>query len=446
MVQDCISIHFQRSFPILHEPSLRADAAYFFGADTPQCLAKDVLPLMRSFTVLTAFCAAQSFLYARSSIPYGLAVGPKFLAAARSMLHEYEDDDLSNPDATSLQIRTLLSRSVQQHAGDSQLSWHLVGEACLIARRMRLYSESAVSQHPPLEATMLRNTFWMLWLADASAICIQNRAVVLYEPLFDAEMDLAEFGLNQVPLLQGGNADTLGEFEVSLSQCFHHLRRTWEAAARVMMAIRACGRSNPGNIDPKLAIGSEKLGEIKQMYSQFNAALDDIPATLQPSVVFGEALPEEERPCYISQRYRLLSAFYYGKLMILHECRNLGLASVVGFRDDDSTLNSEEINVARDFIHNLQSIQFHYLVELGEPGVEVMRAVGSILLVISQKSEDVTTRQRALSQLSVLLDILARLDSQASDKLTAQLPQVRVRDYQGGEGPTSFLARLRRVE
>ncbi|KAM6509541.1 hypothetical protein FALCPG4_017192 [Fusarium falciforme] len=426
MAQHSISVHFQRSFPILHEPSLRADAAYFFGADTPadlQYAAKDPLTLMRSFAVLTAFCAAQSFLYAKSTIPYGAAVGPRFLTASRSMLREYEDDDLRNPDATSLQIRMLLSRSAQQHAGDSWLSWHLVGEACLIARRMRLYSESAVSQHPPLEATMLRNAFWMLWSADSSAICMQNRAVVLYEPLFDTEMDLAEFGLNQVPLLEGGNADAPGEFEVSLSQCFHHLRRTWEAAARLMMVIRAYGRSNPGNIDPELAIGSTKLNKIKQMYSQFNAVLDDIPATLQPSVVFGETLTEAERSCYISQRYRLLSAYYYGKLMIIHECRHLGLVSVVGFRDDDSTLNSEEINVARDFIHNLQSIQFHYLVELGEPGVEVMRAVGSILLAISQKSENATTGQRALSQLNILLDILARLDSQASEKLTAQLSQ-----------------------
>ncbi|KAJ6097255.1 hypothetical protein N7499_001629 [Penicillium canescens] len=433
IAQHCISIHFRRSFPILHEPSMRADATYFFGADDeipPTYLAeyagKDGLTLMRSFAVLTALCAAQSFLHARSTLPYGAAVGPKFLRAARCMLREYEDDDRRDPDATSLQIRMLLSTSLQQYAGENGLAWHLVGEAGLIARRMRLYNESAVSQYSPLEATMLRNSFWMLYVADASATCMKNRAVILHEPLFDSDMDLATFGMNQVPLLESENIDTPGEFEVNISQAFHQMRRTWVAAARLMLAIREYGRLKSDNNPPELAFDSSQFSNITQMYSQFDASLDDIPATLQPSVVFGQdddTVMEEGRSCYISLRYRLLSAYYYAKLMIIHECRHLGLTSMVGFRDDDSVLNGEEINVARDFINNLQSIPFHYLEELGEPVIEVMRGVGSILLAISQKSENALTRRRALSQLNVLLDVLARLDSQASNKLTAQLSQ-----------------------
>jgi hypothetical protein len=51
-----------------------------------------------------------------------------------------------------------------------------------------------------------------------------------------------------------------------------------------------------------------------------------------------------------------------------------------------------------------------------------MRAVGSILLAITQGSDHSISRQRALTHLDVLVDILARLDSQASEKLTLQLP------------------------
>jgi hypothetical protein len=363
------------------------------------------------------------------------------------MLREYEDDDRRDPDATSLQIRMLLSTSLQQYAGENGLAWHLVGEAGLIARRMRLYNESAVSQYPPLEATMLRNAFWMLYVADASATCMKNRAVILHEPLFDSDMDLATVGMNQVPLLEGENIDTPGEFEVNISQAFHQMRRTWVAAARLMLAIREYGRLKSDNNLSELAFDSSQFSKITQMYAQFDASLDDIPATLQPSVVFGQGddtVMEEGRSCYISLRYRLLSAYYYAKLMIIHECRHLGLTSMVGFRDDDSVLDGEEINVARDFINNLQSIPFHYLAELGEPVVgnpfslsiiqslycingvqqiEVMRGVGSILLAISQKSENALTRRRALSQLNVLLDVLARLDSQASNKFTTQMSQ-----------------------
>jgi hypothetical protein len=90
---------------------------------------------------------------------------------------------------------------------------------------------------------------------------------------------------------------------------------------------------------------------------------------LQPPVVFGQSdatVTDSERQCYISQRYRLLSDT---KLRVIHECKHLGLASVVGLRDDGGTIANEQVNVARDFIHNLQSVEFHYLEELGEPEV-----------------------------------------------------------------------------
>jgi hypothetical protein len=64
-----------------------------------------------------------------------------------------------------------------------------------------------------------------------------------------------------------------------------------------------------------------------------------------------------------------------------------------------------------------------------------MRAVGSILLAISQTSENAISRQRALSQLNVLVDILARLDSRASDKLAAQLPHAQTTEFTAVEHP-----------
>ncbi|KAH8430723.1 fungal specific transcription factor domain-containing protein [Aspergillus melleus] len=172
------------------------------------------------------------------------------------MLHEYEDDDRRDPNATSLQIRMLLSTSFQQHSGETGLAWHIVGEAGLIARRMRLHSESVVSQYSPLEAAMLRNAFWSLYMADAAAECMQNRGLVLHEPLFDTEMDLLE-GTHQVPLMGAGKTNTVGPFEQSLSQSFHQIRRTWELAARLMRAIRAAGRASR-NIDPQLSTECNK--------------------------------------------------------------------------------------------------------------------------------------------------------------------------------------------
>jgi hypothetical protein len=418
------------------------------GQDTPPTLdgVEDAgaLALMRAFAVLTAFCAAQSFRYAKSALPFGGIVAPKFLVAARSMLHEYEDDDRRDPDVTSLQIRMLLSISFQQASGETGLAWHFVGEAGLIARRLRLYRESVLMQYTPLEAAMLRNVFWSLYTADASAECMQNRGVVLHEPLFDAELNLLD-GAGQIPLIEADTStSTVSLFEQQLSQSFHQIRRTWALAARLLRAIRAFGRTSH-SIDPQLFSGTQQITALALMYSQFTAALDNMPRVLQPPVVFAQndsTVTEFERQCYISLRYRLLSAYHYAKLRATHECKNLGLASVVGLQDGEATLANEQVNVARDFIHNLQSVEFHFLEELGEPEVcdrprsvghvgadtvkqvEVIRGVGSILLAITQGSGDAISRQRALTHLNVLVDILARLDSQASAKLTTQLPHL----------------------
>lgn len=376
IAQLCISIRCHRSFPIVHERSLRADATYFFGAEG-ECFPTSIgqhgtkhgLALMRSFTVLTVLCAAQSFLFANTTIQYGAAVGPKFLAAARAMFHYNEDVDRQTPDATSLQVRMLLSTCIQQHTGESGLAYHLVNEASLIARRLRLYRESVVSQYPPLEATLLRNAFWSLYSADSSAICCQNRAVILYEPLFDAEMDLQGPGLNQVPLLDCEHEGCMGTFELGLLQSFHYLRRTWGNASRLLLSIRQLGRMKRERSD----FDPAQLMRNREMYIDFSESLDDIPAILQPSKPLSEdgSLSTAERSSFISLRYRLLSTYYFSKLMIIHECRVLGFALVLGLRDDDYVLASEEVNAARDYILTLQSVEFHVLQELGEPAVSL---------------------------------------------------------------------------
>ncbi|RSL66555.1 hypothetical protein CEP54_003643 [Fusarium duplospermum] len=365
-----------------------------------------------------------SFLHARSAIPYGSVIGPKFLRAARRILREYEDEDLLYPDSSSIQVRMLLSTSIQQSVGENGLAWHFVGEASLIARRLRLYSENVVNQYPPLEATLLRHCFWSLYIADSAGTCMRNRAIVLYEPLFDAELDLATIGFDQAPLLDPEFGGVSDGFEISLLQGFHHIRCNWSTAADLLLAIREYGKRHPLGPGQEQTADATQIATLTNMYSEFNALLDETPPPIQPPMVFEhelEVITEHQQACYKSQRFRVLSIHYCAKLMIMHECSRHGLTAIVGFRNDDASFTNEEINVARDFVHNLQSIPFNYLEENGEPGVELMRSVGSILLEISQNSEMALSRQRALSQLSVLLDILARLDSKASAKLTAEL-------------------------
>jgi hypothetical protein len=197
-----------------------------------------------------------------------------------------------------------------------------------------------------------------------------KRAAVLYEPLFDMEMDLEAIGANHVPLLDLGQAPTQGDVEKSILEGFHLLRRTWSLAANIMLRIRAYARiKTRGSANGQLLREAELMG-IADLYLDFAAALDNLPPTLQnpnsSTCTDEESVAQYHRVCFTSQRFRLLSMYYATKLMIIHECSKYELTAAVGLRSEESTLATEKINVARDFIHNLQCVPFEYIQGNGE--------------------------------------------------------------------------------
>ena len=259
---------------------------------------------------------------------------------------EYKDYDLQNPDSTSLQIRMLFSTCFQLHTGESRLAWHSVAEAGFIARSMRLYCEHAICQFDPLESILLRFSLWSLYIADCAAVCVANRALTLHELLFDIDMDLEPFGSTRVPLIVEDGMKT------SLLEGFHKIQHTWSLASKVILLIRAYTRCH-WNADEPL-IQQAELAKISQRYSEFIAYLDEIPPSLQsPATSFyhdGASSRYDVSSAYTSQRYRLLSAFSFLKLLIVYNCVCHGLASVIGLRDEESTMTVEVINAAREYI------------------------------------------------------------------------------------------------
>lgn len=266
-VQSCISVFFQRSFPnqpILHELSLRRHAENYFGepgsrdagasaaAGTSPAAPRDAafeidpnvsaIETMRSFALVTAVAAMVSLLHGKTVISWGTATGPLFLRVSRAMLKEYEDEDISCPNSSSLQIRMLFSTCLQL-TGHNELAWHVVGEASMMAFRMHLYSERVLAQYEPLEGTLLRACFWMLYTSDCTVTCTGKRAGVLHEPLlFDGDLDIQMIGPDHVPMLDPGNPFHKNGLETRILESFHLHRRTWALAARLMLAIRSYSR------------------------------------------------------------------------------------------------------------------------------------------------------------------------------------------------------------
>ncbi|CAH0057501.1 unnamed protein product [Clonostachys solani] len=181
-----------------------------------------------------------------------------------------------------------------------------------------------------------------------------------------------------------------------------------------------------------------ELSRLSLMYSEFVSVLDDMPPSLQSSVILlrDNESPTEYQPIsFTTQRYRLQTMFYCAKLLVVHECIRFELPSIIGLHNDRSASTREELNIARDFVHTLQSVPFHYLRGNGEPGIELIRAVGSVLLEISQNSNDESHQQRGHTLLNIILNILAKLNSQASDKLIEQLSNTSVASFPSSMSP-----------
>ncbi|KAH7010169.1 hypothetical protein EDB80DRAFT_839379 [Ilyonectria destructans] len=248
---ECFDLVFHRlfpCFPLLHEPSLRASACQFFDSidgseeqSSPHGIGtqNERIALMRSFASVTFICGTAAFTFRRSFLPYGDLVGVPFLWASREMLRHYEDYDLQHPNSTSIAIRALHSSSLKRHTGQNGLAWHVFGQASLIAQALRLHSEKEVIKYNTLEATLLRFSFWVLYVSDKSAISMRIRAIVFHEPLFDSEMDIDPYGPDRVALLDPTRPHNQPPFEDTLLARFHLIRRNWSFAARIFWEIRS---------------------------------------------------------------------------------------------------------------------------------------------------------------------------------------------------------------
>ncbi|KAF6816442.1 C6 transcription factor [Colletotrichum plurivorum] len=321
IVDECISLyvlHLFPSAPVCHIPGLRAmaasqfplggytntnDNAFEHGTD------HDRVAHMKEFTLLTAVCAAIASVYPETMLPYRDLVAAPFLRASRSMLKVYEDYDTQYPISSSLSTRLLQSAALQHAAGKTSAAWHVLSQAGLLAQSFRLHSEQSLAKYDPLEATLLRNNFWMLFVADKSAIAMANRPVTLHEPLFDSTMDLAEKNPIRVSLLDPSMRNLPDAFEDTLMEGFPLIRRCWASASRLLLAIRS-KRQNTALDDPIIHTNREDRETMTRMYKDVIGVLDELPPWLDsPDTVELEPGYDVafQRSCFWTQKARLVA-------------------------------------------------------------------------------------------------------------------------------------------
>lgn len=249
LIHNCINLFLQYMFPntpIAHEGTLRAAASLFLPENHPDILGTTLGPFThaftsyaKSFTLITALCAFATSVMPELLLPKrDLLTGP-FLQSSKAMLSLYENYDLEQPDSTSLTIRIWQSGALQNLTGRASGAWHCHSEVSLLALRLRLYDENALTRDSAIEPRLLHPNFWWLYSADKAAAGVENRISVLSKPLFEDGLTLLEHYKDEESLLDEERGITEGDLEQRICAGFHLKTQIWAAAATVTTKIKA---------------------------------------------------------------------------------------------------------------------------------------------------------------------------------------------------------------
>ncbi|KAH8171628.1 C6 transcription factor [Sarocladium implicatum] len=429
--------------PCGHEPTLRLGVSVFSRDTRPSVLGpasslradSPQLAYMKRFCQTTAICAFVFSTAPVSLMPLKDVLAGPFLQASRAMLSSYEIYDLEFPDSASLVIRAWHASAMQNTSGKHGAAAQTHMGAELLALRLRLYDEAAVTKYDAHEAQQLRAIFWILHHSDKASVAFSSRIYILNESSFDGQITVQEHGdLTQTPHLALTPKFNDPPLDEHIHASFHKKRRMWMYAADLIKAVRAYPRvtdpprdyaGSPGVNGPGgETITQSELDRLSTLYLTFTGSMEVIPSWFalpeQPRLPNGELDPEttqyRERSCW-AMRSNMMTSFHCLKLIILQECCSRGLHSVMGLGDSEMLLAVRKMDIAQDFLYELQIVPFESFKMQGEPGVQRVRQVGSRMLELVENAANDVIRARARSQFRQLLDYLSKLDSKVSDEL-----------------------------
>lgn len=392
IMHKCVDIFVQYIFPntpIAHEPSLRRAVSDIAEGLSPQLCADasrtNLVPAMRSFTLITALCAFVTSVVPENLISPSISLTWPFYHASRAMLRLYEEFDLESPVASSYTSRIWQSSALQNVTGKNGVAWHVSGEVTVMAMRTRLYSEETLSQTPALESQLLRANFWLIYLTDRTATAFEGRPSVMSDILSHGLLTLRDQGPSPEPLLDPSNPTYRQPAEASLIQGFHLKTRLWATVADFMHKLKSFGNRKEPVRPPNLTgTTDDDWAELVQVHRDFLSVLDDLPPCLRsPNGVASTAAIDDSVSSYQAQsfwalRNNILSVYHCMKLVILHECMLQGIPKVLGLANEAESLAVRQLEIVQDFLLEMQLAPFMCLKVQGEAAV---RGLPSILLL-----------------------------------------------------------------
>lgn len=374
IANQCIDFYMRYTFPtapLVHEPTLREAVSLFFSDTAPtDAFEADSyegrVAQARLFSLVTGLCASITSVTPEDLLPYRQFLTESFLGASREALISFELYDMEHPNSTSLAIRAFHSTAMQQSTGKFGAAWHIHSQACLLAQDLRLYSETAVRRHDPLEARLLRLNFWHLYTADKAAAAFRTRPFTLHEALFDEELTIEPCGDPSISLLGKPTQTDNGQLEERFLVGFHLIRRIWSSASGLLSSLRVFRQQTE---EVKSQLGHE--------YLNFMGLMNELPSWLTISDIVSShdvgGVTAEHKPSFWIQRCTIMVTFYCLRLVILQQCVDSDAHEVAGLpRDQVSTMLTKKLEMVQDFVQALEDIPFIYLQVKGEPNVSIV--------------------------------------------------------------------------
>ncbi|KAM3511746.1 hypothetical protein MY11210_004636 [Beauveria gryllotalpidicola] len=420
ILNQCIDLFFDHLYPLtplVHEPSFRHNLAYFVPSDRAPHLER--CP-EAAFTLITAVCAEAAFLLPKDIFPSGETVAGIFLQASRNCLAEYLESDLENPNASSITIRYFHSNCVHA-SGKPKFSWHIFGEATRLAQVMRLHDEASYKGLYPIEAEMRRRVFWIVYMGDKSAAILNSRPITMHKYSFERGVTAAyPTGIeeeSQTPISPDSvrATESASTRRQKLILGFNANIRLWSAASDLLLALRIMEDQSQLSREDGLmhTLSAPQREIIDPLYISFITSLDNLPSCLK-SHSFAPALKSEtsQPQQFLIQYANLQVSMHCLRMVIVQKFEHLAYLTA-GIEQTDL----QKTDIVRDALRVIHEVPFWALQVNGEPCVEKLRLIGASLMAIIHRNPDSPIAARARGDFDVLLDVLTRLDSKASDAL-----------------------------
>jgi hypothetical protein len=289
--------------------------------------------------------------------------------------------------------------------GKPELAWHLFGEALRLADQMRLYDERSFDSLDPLEVLLRRTAFWTLTAYAQYHHILEEHSLVPYT------WDLKR---NVTLKLDHESADA---FEEQIFAGFFAFHRLWEAASGLLQDLESYARLRRQTANALALVELQQTG-LTESYVQFLSVLDHLPTFIHSFDTVNTENPEitvsQHRQLWI-QRTNLFVTYHCLRMALVTRFSQLGLGVVLGIQDTEPMLALRKTEIAHDMICLITSVPLDILRVNGETCITKIRHVGATLLEIMNQVPATPATLRAKSLFPVLLDVLARLDSRASE-------------------------------